>query len=111
MAIPYNANYIETLAFSDTCAQVHLLANVADSYTVPGNELQSFQVYFEYTADSVVFVRKNAVPTIPAGGTIETEQYNEFKPKKRYVKGGDVIHMISPDGSAYVGISIRQIQG
>lgn len=111
MTIPYNANYIETMPFSDTCVQVHCLANTEETFTVPGNETQQYQAYFEYTADSVVFVCKNATPTIPAGGTVGTEPYNEFKPKKRYVRGGDILHFISPDASAYIGVSLRQLQG
>ncbi len=111
MTIQYNANYIETMPFSDTCAQVHALANVEQTFTVPGTEVQEYQAYFEYTNDSIVFVSKNTTPTIPAGGTVGTEQYSEFKPKKRYVRGGDVLHFISPDASAYIGVSLRKIQG
>jgi hypothetical protein len=111
MAIKYNANYIETMPFSDTCIQVHCVANTEETFTVPGNDTHQFQAYFEYTSDSVVFVANNATPTVPAGGTVGEEQYNEFKPKKRYVKGGDILHFISPDASAYIGVSFRQLQG
>jgi hypothetical protein len=111
MTIQYNANYLETMPFSDTCAQVHCLANTEQTFTVPGNALQQFQAYFEYTADAVVYVSKNVTPTIPAGGTVGVEPYNEFRPTKRYVKGGDILHFISPDASAYIGVSLRQIQG
>lgn len=111
MAIPYNSNYIETMPFSDTCAQVNLGANTEQTYTVPGTAVTQYQAYFEYTYASNVFVRLNGAPTIPTAGSVGTQQYNEFRPKKRYVKGGDVIHLISPDATAYVGISLRQIQG
>lgn len=110
MAIMYNSNYDETMPFSDVCAQFHLLANIADSFTVPGEPTINYSARFTYTNDSVVFVRLNSAPSIPAGGTVGTEQYNEFRPEvQRYVKGGDVIHMISPDASAYVGVSLRQL--
>lgn len=111
MAIKYNANYIETMPFSDTCAQINCAANVGESFTVPGTPEQQYQAYFEYICTSNVFVCKNAVPTIPASGTVGTQQYNEFKPKKRYVRGGDVIHFITPDTVAYIGVSLRQLQG
>ncbi len=111
MTIQYNENYLETMPFSDTCAQINCAANVSESFTVPGNSTQKFQAYFEYASNSNVFVRLNATPTIPAGGTVGTQQYNEFKPKKRYVRGGDVIHFITPDTNAYIGISLRQLQG
>lgn len=111
MTIPYNANYIETMPFSDTCVQVNCGANVEQTFTVPGTPEQQFQAYFEYTQGSNVFICKNATPVIPAIGAVGTQQYNEFKPKKRYVRGGDVLHFITPDTNAYIGMSLRQLQG
>jgi hypothetical protein len=111
MTIPYNANYIETMPFSDTCIQVNCTVNVEKTWTVPGASEQQYQAYFEYTTTSNVFVCKNATPVIPAGGTVGEQQYNEFKPKKRYVRGGDVLHFITPDTNAYIGVSLRQLQG
>jgi hypothetical protein len=98
------------MPFSDTCAQVHSVANVEQTFTVPGTAVMQYQAYFAYTATAAVFVRLNAIPTVPVGGTVGDEQYSEFRPKKRYVKGGDVIHFISPDANAYVGVSLRQLQ-
>lgn len=110
MTIQYNANYIETMPFSDTCVQVNCEANAEETYTIPGTSEQAYQAYFEYTQDSNVFICKNATPVIPGSGTVGTQQYNEFKPKKRYVKGGDILHFITPDTNAYIGLSLRQIQ-
>jgi len=111
MTIQYNSNYHETMPFSDTCVQLHCLANAEETYTVPGVSTQQYQAFFEYASNSNVFVRNNGTPTIPAGGVVGTQQYNEFKPQKRYVKGGDVLHFITPDTNAYIGVSLRQIQG
>lgn len=111
MAIKYNANYIETMPFSDVCAQVNLGANVEETFTVPGTATTQYQAYFEYNYVGNVFVCKNATPVIPASGTVGTQQYNEFRPKKRYVQGGDVIHFITSDAAAFVGVSLRQLQG
>ena len=111
MTIQYNANYLETMPFSDTAIQVACLVGVEETFTVPGTDTQQYQAYFEYASNSNVFVCKNATPTIPAGGTVGTQAYNEFKPKKRYVRGGDVLHFITPDASAYIGVSFRQLQG
>lgn len=111
MTIAYNSNYHETMPFSDTCAQVNCAANVERTFTVPGTSTQQFQALFEYISTSNVFIRLNATPAIPASSTVGTEQYNEFKPVKRYVRGGDVIHFITPDASAYIGVSLRQLQG
>ena len=111
MTILYNANYIETMPFSDTCVQVNCAANTEETFTVPGTSEQQYQAYFEYTQNSNVFICKNGTPTIPASGTVGTQQYNEFKPKKRYVRGGDILHFITPDTNAYIGVSLRQLQG
>jgi len=111
MTIQYNANYIETMPFSDTCFQVNCAMNTQQTWTVPGNPLQQFQAYFSYTENSNVFVCKNSSPTVPASGTSGQQQYNEFRPQKRYVNGGDVLHFITPDTNAYIGVSLRQLQG
>lgn len=111
MTIQYNANYQETMPFSDTCLQLFLQAGVAQSYTVPGTSNQFFQAYFEYASNSNVFVCNNGVAASPTAGTHTTQQYNEFKPKKRYVRGGDVLSFITPDTTAYAGMTLRQIQG
>lgn len=112
--VAYNSNFDETVPFSDICAQFHLQASTEETYTVPGAATTKYQATFGYTSDSNVFVRLNGTPTIPAAGTVGTEQYSEFKPgyfdgSHRYVNGGDVIHMITPDTTAYAGVSLRQL--
>jgi hypothetical protein len=111
MTVPYSGNYIDTQPFSDTCAQIHIVATTEVTFTVPGAVTTQYQAYFEYASNSNVFVCNNATPVIPATSTVGTQQYSEFKPKKRYVKGGDVLHFITPDTTAYMGVSLRQIQG
>jgi hypothetical protein len=115
VAVPYNSNYDKTIPFSDVCAQVHIQANAEQTYTVPGVATNKYSAHFSYTAESNVFVRLNGTPTIPAGGSVGTQQYNEFRPGddgfQRYVQGGDVIHFITPDTNAYVGVSLRTLQG
>ena len=110
MTIAYNANYIETMPFSDTVAQVNCAANTERTFTVPGAATNQYQSYFEYASNSNVFVCLNSTPVIPSSGSVGTQQYNEFKPIKRYVRGGDVIHFITPDATAYIGVSLRQLQ-
>jgi len=111
MTIQYNANYIETMPFSDTATQVACTINAEQTFTVPGADTVQYQAYFEYASNSNVFVCKNSTPVIPAGGSVGTQPYNEFKPIKRYVRGGDVLHFITPDTIAYIGVSLRQLQG
>lgn len=112
MAIAYNENYNGTLPFSDVCYQVAAGTAVEETQTVPGGPTVQYQALFSYTSTSNVFIRLNGTPTTPAGGTIGTEQYSEFRPDKRYVKGGDVIHFLTPDtAGAYIGVSLRRLQG
>lgn len=111
MTIQYNANYLETMPFSDTVAQVRAAANVEQTFTVPGNETAQYQAYFEYISTSNVFVCLNNTPVIPPLGTVGVVPYMEFRPVKRYVKGGDVLHFITSDASAFVGVSLRKLQG
>jgi len=111
MTIAYNSNYDETIPFSDTTIQVNCALNVEQTYTVPGTPEQLYQAYFSYTQNGNVFVRKNAIPTIPGSGTVGSQPYSEFRPGKRYVKGGDVLHFITSDANAFVGLSLRKLQG
>ena len=111
MTIAYNSNYNETMPFSDTAVQVNCASNVEQTFTVPGPVTAQYQAYFEYIQSANVFIRLNGVPTVPTSGSVGTQQYSEFRPKKRYVKGGDVIHFITPDASAYIGVTLRQLQG
>lgn len=111
MTIQYNSNYDGTIPFSDTAFQVNCATGVEQTAIVPGPDTAQYQADFEYTQSSNVFIRLNGVPTVPSSGSVGTQQYNEFRPKKRYVKGGDVIHFITPDASAYIGVSLRQLQG
>ena len=113
MAISYNSNYEETVPFSDVCAQFGLTAGVEQTFTVPGNSTTRYQARFTYTENSNIFVSVNAVPVVPPGATVGTQQYNEFRPgcdgSKRYVSGGDVIHLITSDATGYAGVSLKQL--
>lgn len=115
MAVQYNSNFHLTIPFSDVCAQVALQANVAETFTVPGTAINKYAARFTYTSTSNVFVCLNSAPTVPAAGTTGTQQYNEFRVgsdgSQRYVQGGDVIQFITPDATAYVGVSLRALPG
>jgi len=111
MVMAYNSNYDGTIPFSDTCSQINCAAAVEQTVTVPGTATTQYQALFSYTQSSNVFVRLNGVPTSPSSGSVGSQQYGEFRPEKRYVKGGDVLHFITPDTNAYIGLSLRQLQG
>jgi hypothetical protein len=111
MAIQYNANFIETMPFSDVCAQVSMTTNTESTWTIPGITGTKYQAYFEYNDTANVFIALNAAVTIPSSNTVGTQQYCEFRPKKRYVQAGDVLHFKTSDAAQYVGVSLRQLPG
>jgi hypothetical protein len=111
MAIQYYRNHGETTAISDVSPYMTLVANAVLTYTVPGSSTTQYQVLLSYASNSNVFVGLNATPTVPAAGTIiAAGRFIEFKPCERYVKGGDVLSFITPDATAYVGLSLRTVQ-
>lgn len=111
--VAYNSNYDLTIPFSDVCAQVALGVGVEQTYTVPGAATVSYSARFSYAQDANVYVRLNGVAAVPGAGSVASEQYNEFRPgadgSQRYVKGGDVLHFITSDATAFVGVSLRQL--
>jgi hypothetical protein len=113
MAISYNSNYDVTIPFSDVSIQIALATATLQTYTIPGTSTAQYSARFSYAQNSNVFVRLNGAAVTPPAGTITTQQYGEFKPgndgSQRYVKGGDVLQFITPDASAYVGVSLRQL--
>ena len=115
MAIQYNSNFDLTIPFSDVCAQVALAANTEETFTIPGTATTKYSARFSYISTTNIFIRLNGTPTTPPSGTVGTQQYGEFRPgddgSQRYVQGGDVLHFITPDTTAYVGVSLRQLPG
>jgi len=109
----YSSNYDVTIPFSDVSVQVALGIGVPQNYVVPGNFSNRYSARFSYTNNSNVFVRLNSAPVTPGAASVTTQPYSEFKPgvdgSQRFVQGGDVIHMITPDATAFVGISLREI--
>jgi len=113
MAIPYNSNYDLTIPFSDICAQIALGVGVEQTFAVPGDSTHQYSVRITYNSTSNVFVCKNATPVVPGGGSVGTQAYCEYRGgedgSQRYVNGGDVLHFITPDATAYVGIRLMSV--
>ena len=107
----YSNNYHNTSPFSDITPRAALATGIVQTYTVPGDNSKKYIALFSYTENSNVFIGYNKTPTTPAPGTIATDGNQEFRPIKRYVKGGDVLSFLTPDASAYVGVSLLSIPG
>jgi hypothetical protein len=108
----YADNFDHTKPFSDTCAQIALATNVAQTYTVPGERSQKYRLVITFNSTANVFVGYGVTALAPGAG-LKTETGNmEFRPvEPKYVKGEDVISLVTPDASAYVGLSLLAIPG
>lgn len=111
MSIPYTSNYDVTIGFTGIAPNMALAANTELTYTVPGASRQKYVATFEYKSNQMVYVALNATATVPSAGTIDTASVSEPKPHQRFVKGGDVLHFITPDTTADCGFSLRTITG
>jgi hypothetical protein len=102
----YNSNFEGTRPFSDTTVRFQLATNTAQSFTVPGDATQKYKASFKYTSTSNVFIGLNKTATVVGAGTKESTTNIEFRPDERYVSGGDVLSVITPDAAgAYAGVT------
>ena len=112
MTTLWNSNFEnKTIPFSDTTVRLALATNTVQTFTVPGTNKDKFQAVFSYICTANVFIGYNFTPTVPPAGLQESTGIEEFRPDCRYVKGGDVLSFITPDASAYVGVSLLSIPG
>ena len=109
MTTRYTSSFDQTIAFSDTDAQLALTANNVLTYTLPGNNTNKYTVLFGYNSNSNIFIGYNVTAAVPAADSINTDIGVEFKPYKRYAIGGDVLSFITPDATAWMGLSVRFI--
>lgn len=109
MTTNYLDNFDHMKPFSDTCCQIALATNVAQTYTIPGDKSQKYRMQLSYVSDSNVYVGYNVTAATPPAGTNTTTGNLEFRPDVKIVKGTDVISCVTPDASAQVGIALLAI--
>jgi hypothetical protein len=111
VAIRYSSSFGNTIPWSDTDWQFALAANAVLSFTLPGDFTYKYTLLFGLRHDSNLFVGYNVSPTVPGGGMSTNVQGVEFitPDSQRYAQGGDVIYLVTPDTTAYVGVSVRSI--
>lgn len=105
----YTSSFDVTRPFSDTCAQLSLTVGSVLTYTVPGDGSKKYSILFEYASDSNIYVGYNATPAAATADSITLAPNVEYKPEARYAIGGDVISFVTPDATAWMGISLRFI--
>ncbi len=106
----FSTGFSGTLPFSDSGSKFNLAANVALSFTVPGDKSVTYRAEFSYTQNSNVWISLNGTATSPVAGTQSDSYMEEFRPGARFVRGGDVLSIITGDVSgAQVGVSLLQL--
>jgi hypothetical protein len=111
MSTKFNINYDGTVPYTVDSVRFNLTsAGGAQSHTIPGDSTKRYQARFYYEDNSNVFVGFEGVTaTIPGSGSKESTDRIEFRPDKRYVRGGDSLSLITPDTSVYVGVTFLEI--
>jgi len=90
------------LAFSLDKYSATITANTDTTVAVPSYAPHYIAV-FTYQSGSGVWVANNATAAKPVGATFAATT-SELNPVARYVKGGDVLHFLTADTSALVGV-------
>lgn len=111
MATKFNVNYEGTYPPTDESVRFNLTSVGGEqTHDVPGDSAKLYCATFYYTNNANVFVGFNGVSaTIPGAGSKQSTSRIEFRPDRRYVTGGEQLSLITPDDSAYVGISFLQL--
>lgn len=106
----YNSSFGECTPFSDTGSKFNLAANAGLSYTIPGNSSLTYRAKFSYTSNANVWVSLNGTAVSPIAGTQSATSNQEFRPDVKFVRGGDVLNLISSDATgAQVGVALLQV--
>lgn len=106
----FASGFLNALPFSDLGSKFNLAANVALSFTVPGTNAITYRAEFSYNQNSNVWISLNGTATSPIAGTQSSSYMEEFRPSVRFVRGGDVLSLVSGDAAgAQVGISLLQL--
>ena len=95
-------------AYAPQFASVHFSATLnggsAQTFTIP-SDAQTYIASFSYQPGATVWVARNTAAAEPAGSTFAATN-SELNPGARTVYAGDVIHCVTSDTTADIGISI-----
>lgn len=92
------------LPFSINKYSATLTTGAEQTFTVP-SETRNYIVIFSFEPGARVWVAKNETAAVPAGATVVSTT-SELNPTARQVLGGDVLHFITPDVTADMGITL-----
>ncbi len=94
---------IIVLAFSLNKYSANIAQNTDTTLTVPSFSAH-YVAIFSFQSGASVWVTINGTAAKPAGSTFAATT-SELNPVARYVKAGDVIHVLTGDTSAMVGVT------
>jgi len=97
------AQTTHAMVFSDDKYSATLATTTDTTLTVPV-EHPKYVAIFSYEPGSTVWVANNTTAAVPAGASFAAVS-SELNPVAREVAAGDVLHFISPDTSASVGVT------
>lgn len=93
-------------SFADDNQQVKLAANAEKTATAP-TESEWYLAVFSYEPGTKVWVAPDATATVPGANFAATPC--QLNPATRYVARGTVLHFITDDTNAQVGVSFYAI--
>lgn len=102
------------LPFCDTIYTATLAASTEKTITVPGagsdtsRQINKYIAVFSYEDAKNVYVALNATAAVPAGSSFAAST-SELNPPAKYVKAGDVLHLITADTDVDVSVAIYQL--
>lgn len=100
-------------AYAPQFADQHFSATIVNgaetTFTIPSN-FAVWIISFSYQPGSTVWIARNATAAIPAGATFAAAA-SELNPGARLVYAGDIIHCITSNASADVGVSLYSVDG
>ena len=91
----YHSSYDGTTPFSDVSMTFACLADTELTYTVPGTINQTYKAVFSFPISDDVYVALNRTPVFAVAGITEPDARTELRPTAKFVRGGDVIHLLS----------------
>ena len=72
-----------------------------------GTSQDEYQAVCSYISTANIWVGKNVLPVVPT--TDSDQQYVEFRPHKKFVRGGDVLQFVTSDATQYIGVSLSAL--
>lgn len=92
------------LQFTINKYSANLATSTDTTLTVPSYSSQYLAI-FSFQNGSSVWVANNATAAVPVGATFAAVS-SELNPTARLVNAGDVLHFITADASALVGVTL-----